>query len=43
MPEDVEGICAYSGHVWAPMGGGLYVCMQCDEEAWDIDPEELDG
>jgi hypothetical protein len=30
----IAGICEYAGHDWAPMGGGLLLCMVCDEEKW---------
>lgn len=29
-----EGICAWAGHDWRHVGGGLDVCANCDEERW---------
>lgn len=40
MPR--ESTCELAGHEWAPMGGGLYMCIRfgCDAEKWD--EEELE-
>ncbi len=35
-PVDPE-TCEYAGHEWAPMGGGMEVCMTCEEERWSDD------
>lgn len=32
--EMVAGICEDAGHEWAPAGGGLLICMVCQEEKW---------
>jgi hypothetical protein len=28
------GECEVAGHVWAPAGGGLLVCLRCESEKW---------
>lgn len=34
MPDD---LCDFSGHDWAPMGGGMQICMICEREREDPD------
>lgn len=34
-------VCEYSGHIWEHAGGGLYICMQCEQEAWSEEIHEV--
>lgn len=29
-----EAVCEFAGHDWADAGGGLLICINCQEEKW---------
>ena len=37
--ETPDDICDLAGHEWAPAGGGLSVCLVCEAEKWDEEPD----
>lgn len=39
-PSDRIDICDWTGHEWAPAGGGLEICEICEAERWVDEPDE---
>ena len=38
--DALREICEeYAGHEWAPMGGGIEICMRCEAEQWVFPPQ----
>lgn len=35
--EARETICAFAGHEYGDAGGGLLICLRCEQEEWADD------
>jgi hypothetical protein len=35
LREARETVCEFDGHEWAEAGGGLLICLRCEDEKWD--------
>lgn len=37
LREARETVCDFDGHEWAEAGGGLLICLRCEDEKWEAD------